>query len=349
METYTQALLAELKTARLGDMQERTIKTIYIGGGTPTTLSAPFLCEIIEEARKFNVIDDVEITVEVNPSSVHPPSANYLSTDYFSALKTAGVNRLSIGLQAFQDPLLAKIGRTHTAQDFTDTFRAARDAGFDNINVDLMFSIPGQTLDDWRESLTKLLTLRPEHISTYSLTPAENTPLWLNLENKKITLPDDETDRAMYHEAIRILSSAGYNRYEISNFAKPNRKSRHNINTWKHHPYRGFGLGAHSFENNTRWHNTEDMEKYLHAFNNAMPSSVRENITPLTQKELQCEKIILGLRLAEGIKYTQIIDNDYGQKIKKLIADGLLTLQNNRICLTPLGTDLANRVFVEFM
>ncbi|MCL2604217.1 MAG: radical SAM family heme chaperone HemW [Defluviitaleaceae bacterium] len=338
---YTRALLAELRAAREGDMKNRIIETIYIGGGTPTAIPASFLCDIIKEAKRFEVTSDAEITVEMNPGGRFP----------LPALRAAGVNRLSIGLQSFQDPLLKKIGRTHTAKDFIETFRAARDAGFDNINVDLMFSLPGQSREDWREGLERLAALRPEHISTYSLTPAEGTPLWDGLESGKITLPDDEADRGMYYDANRILAAAGYVRYEISNFALPGRESKHNVNTWKRRPYRGFGLGAHSYEQSgqggIRWHNTENMGKYLQT------PSLRENIIHLTEKDAMAETMILGLRLTEGIALNQLKaeygPNVYAAEIAALIANGLLAKKEGRIFLTARGTDLANRVFGAFI
>jgi oxygen-independent coproporphyrinogen-3 oxidase len=374
---YTRALLAEMEATRTAaayrSAEPPTLTSVYIGGGTPTALPASFLCEIIGEARRFNLADGAEITVEANPMLT--TSSGIAPAGYFSALKSAGVNRLSIGLQAFQDSLLTRIGRTHTAQDFINTFRAARDAGFDNINVDLMFSLPGQTMGDWRESLARLVDLRPEHISAYSLTPAEDTPLWDGLQAGTIALPGDETDRAMYHEANRVLAAAGYTRYEISNFALPGRESRHNVNTWKRKPYRGFGLGAHSFETTEktvdsakggrRWHNTENMEKYLRAWGRAggkasgetpPPDTYRENFETLSMDDAMSETLILGLRLAEGIiekefetAFGKSICAVYGTKINKPIADGLLVRNNGRLSLTPLGTDLANRVFGLFV
>jgi oxygen-independent coproporphyrinogen-3 oxidase len=378
MAAYSRALITELQTARMGDMENRIISTVYIGGGTPTALPASFLCEIIKEVKRFHLADDAEITVEVNPVTHVFPDVTV-----FSALRSLGVNRISIGLQAFQDSLLTKIKRAHTVRDFVETFLAARDAGFDNINVDLMFSLPGQTMGDWKESLKRLIVLRPEHISAYSLTPAEGTPLWDGLQNGEINLPDDEADRAMYHEANRILANAGYNRYEISNFALPGRESRHNVNTWKRRPYRGFGLGAHSFEESDcpssggcRWHNTEDMGEYLRAW--ACPpagggdspdealreayqrgrghhprppgsENTRKDFTPLTRDEALSETLILGLRLTEGIVLSKIISDRYGAEIAKFIADGLLKRENGYIFLTPLGADLANLVFSAFM
>ncbi|MCL1843731.1 MAG: radical SAM family heme chaperone HemW [Defluviitaleaceae bacterium] len=250
---YVAALLNEIKNARTNKLFAHGIDSVYIGGGTPTALPAPLLCEILRAVASLPLLPGAEFTVETNPGT----------HEYFAALKTHGVNRLSFGVQSTHDFLLRTLGRIHTKEDFIKNFRAARDAGFDNINVDLMFSLLGQTTAHWRETLAEITLLSPEHISAYSLTPAENTPLHEQLEAGAIHLPSDETDRDMYHTARRILAEAGYIHYEISNFAKPGRESRHNVNCWTMRPYIGFGLGAHSFDGNARWHNIEDMEQYI--------------------------------------------------------------------------------------
>ncbi|MCL2264280.1 MAG: radical SAM family heme chaperone HemW, partial [Defluviitaleaceae bacterium] len=252
---YVAKVIAELKDARAHQIFAGGVDTVYIGGGTPTALPAPFLCEILGAVREFPLLDGAEITVEANPGTV--------DFAYLSTLKEAGVTRLSFGLQATQENLLRGLGRVHSMADFTANFRAAREAGFDNINVDLMFALPAQTLQDWQDTLAEIVALSPQHISAYSLTPAENTPLFAAIESGKTILPDDETDRTMYHYARRFLASAGYAHYEISNFAKHGFESQHNINCWTMKPYIGFGLGAHSFDGNTRWHNPETMAEYL--------------------------------------------------------------------------------------
>ena len=325
---YVAALVEEIKAAVLG-----AVDTVYIGGGTPTALPSFLLCEILEAVNELPLQPNAEITVEANPCTITP--------EYLAEMKARGVTRLSIGLQTTHSHLLRSLGRIHTKQDFLQNYHAAREAGFDNINVDLMFALPSQTENEWHETLEEIIALAPEHISTYSLTPAENTPLWEQIERDQLTLPTDIIDRNMYHTARKLLTQAGYTHYEISNFAKPNRESRHNINCWTMKPYLGFGLGAHSFANQTRWHNTENLQEYL----TAPPNEKRATTTQLTPSDLQSEAIILGLRLTNGIPDPQT----HAQEITNLINEGLLTRHKTNISLTPRGLDLANRVFTAFL
>ena len=275
----------------------------------------------------------IEITVEANPGT--------LSRDYLSALKTHGVNRLSMGLQTTKPHLLKALGRLHTMQQFLENYHTARSLGFTNINIDLMFALPGQTMQDWRDTLHEIIALSPQHISAYSLTPAENTPLWHALERGEISLPGDETDREMYHLAREMLIAAGYTHYELSNFAKPGFESRHNIDCWRRVPYVAFGLGAHSFDGKTRRRNTENMDEYLAGH----PPAVTEH---LSEAGHLSETMILGLRLMEGIPEKDI-PQIFAPQVAELTAKGLLTRQNGNICLTPRGMDLANQVFEAFL
>lgn len=340
-EIYTHALIEEVKTARL---PSGGVDTIYIGGGTPTALPSPLLCEVLRTvSESFPLMPDAEITVEANPGT--------LSAEYLEALKAHGANRLSIGLQTTHPHLLGVLGRIHTMKEFTENFRAARKAGFDNVNVDLMFALPGQTSAEWRETLEEIIALSPEHISAYSLTPAESTLLFVQIENGDVILPDDKTDRDMYHTACRVLAEAGYNHYEISNFAKPKRESRHNINCWTMKPYIGFGLGAHSFDGQARWHNPEDMATYL---SNPKCQSFLERGFSL--EVLASETMFLGLRLMRGICESEFAaafgkapTEMYKNEITQLIKDGLLTRRQSRLFLTSRGMDLANRVFSAFI
>jgi oxygen-independent coproporphyrinogen-3 oxidase len=377
-DAYVCALLREIKSAQFADK----IDTVYIGGGTPTALPSLLLCEILSAVQGLPLLPNAEITVEANPGTV--------DFNYLAALKAGGVNRLSFGLQTTHEHLLRAVGRMTIAKSmrnrpdraapenaelaflgdfaatggtdfelfrckiFYENFRAARDVGFDNINVDLMFALPSQTLDEWRETLAEIVALSPEHISAYSLTPAENTPLFAQIERGEITLPSDETDREMYHHARRFLAKNGYTHYEISNFAKPNRESRHNINCWTMKPYIGFGLGAHSFDGKTRWNNTENLRTFLKksSAKNFKIENFKgcsgEAFEKISSEVLKSEKIILGLRLMRGVReseFSQIYENE----IAKLIKDGLLERQQDRLRLTPRGMDFANRVFEEFI
>jgi len=366
-ERYVQALLSEMAYARnYSGPMDIPFDTVYIGGGTPTALPTPLLCKILQEAQNFNLENNAEITIEMNPCT----NAQSL----LPALKASGVNRLSIGLQAWQNHLLAAIGRAHTNTDFAETIKAAHNADITNINVDLMFGLPGQTHEAWHESISQVIAYRPTHISAYSLTPAEDTPLWDALETGKAELPCEATDRTMYHKAISMLADAGYQHYELSNFAKPGFQSRHNVNCWLRRPYIGLGLGAHSFNGNTRWSNTSDMEQYLRWSpvplgadrfyqrwknqQNESPNrnNMAENIEHLTTKDAMAETMFLGLRLTSGInpqdfhaQFGKSLTEVYGNELETLITKGLLTHRNKSIALTPKGLDLANQVFETFL
>ncbi|MCL1788678.1 MAG: radical SAM protein, partial [Defluviitaleaceae bacterium] len=252
------------------------------------------------------------------------------------------VNRLSLGLQTTHPHLLKAIHRTHTMDDFLQNYHAACTAGFTNINIDLMFALPGQTLDDWGSTLETIIALAPRHISAYSLTPAENTPLWDALDAGKTHLPAEEADRAMYHLAVKLLTEAGYTHYELSNFAKPGFESRHNVNCWRRVPYHAFGLGAHSFDGGKRWHNTQDMAAYLAG------DHAPQDVETLTAADADAETMILGLRLLQGVQEKDVpvaCESAVLTQIKK----GLLARENGFVRLTALGLDLANQVFEAFL
>jgi len=287
-------------------------------------LPSPLLCQILKTVNQFPLTDDVEITVEANPGTLTP--------SYLNELKAHGANRISIGVQTTHPQLLTALDRAHTKEEYLQSYHNARAAGFDNINLDLMFALPGQTVDHWMETLREITALDPEHISAYSLTPPEG---------KEFPLANEYFDRELYHAARDFLNAAGYMHYELSNFAKPGKESRHNINCWKMRPYIGFGLNAHSFNGKARWNNTEDMEEYL-----TTSGTRKKNLSRLTVANLTEEEMILGLRLTQGIKPPP----HYKDTITKLTAEGYLThLENGNIALTAYGMDFANRVFVEFL
>jgi len=329
MEHYVKALTYEMR-AFLHTATITTIDTFYIGGGTPTALPVDLLCKILT----ITDLTNCEVTVEANPGT--------LSLEYLAELSNCGVNRLSLGLQSTHPHLLKSISRLHTFQDFVISYYVARLMGFTNINVDLMFGLPGQTLEDWQVTLEEIITLAPEHISAYSLTTAENTPLWDSLENGIITLPCENTDRKMYHTAIEMLTKAGYIHYELSNFAKPGYESRHNVNCWRRVPYRAFGLGGHSFDGEKRWRNTEDMSEYLRGL------GTRHDINVLSDADAQAETMILGLRLTQGVAEKDV-PAIFADIVETQIKKGLLARHDGYVRLTALGLDLANRVFCEFV
>jgi oxygen-independent coproporphyrinogen-3 oxidase len=271
-----------------------------------------------------------------------------------------GINRISIGLQAFQNDLLQKLGRTHTREDFALSIDLAKKAGFDNINIDLMFGIPTQTMEDWKESIKKIIDCDITHISCYSLKIEEGTPYCYMLNNKEIALMDDELDREMYWYAINELGKAnelggnGFSHYEISNFAKAGFQCRHNIVYWKCGSYIGFGAGAHSYFEDKRYNNLENMEKYIDAI--LKKEEIKENIESIDKNESIKEFVILGFRLVDGInrkEFKEKFDYDimgfYEKELYNLLKNGLIMIDEHNVRLTKKGLDFANEVFLEFI
>ena len=333
---YTDFLIREIFSCNLPD----TVTTVFIGGGTPSSLPLREMEKLLSAINSLPLSSDVEVTVECNPKTVSP--------DYLKLLNEQNVNRLSFGVQTTIDSELKNISRQHTYADFLDNYEAARQVGFANINVDLMFNLPGQTAGGFSVGLKKVIALSPEHISCYSLTPAENTPLWNDLRDGRISLPDDETDRLMYHTAKELLKDSGYTHYEISNFCKPGFFCRHNVDLWQYKPYIGFGLGAHSFDGAGRWNNPTTFDDYF--------GRKGHNEQELTTAEMRAEAVILALRLTDGFFEDEFCMIHgfrpsvlYADKLQELAKKGLIHHSNKRIALTPLGLDLANQVFLHFL
>lgn len=272
------------------------ITTIYIGGGTPSYIEPEYIEEIIKTIKEnFVVKENAEITIEVNPGTV--------TKGKLQVYKRSGVNRLSIGLQSTDNDLLKQIGRIHTYEQFLDTYNLAREAGFKNINVDLMLALPNQRVEVLEDSLQKVIELEPEHISVYSLILEEETKLFDLVKNKKLNLLDDDIERNMYWTTKEKLEQSGYNHYEISNFAKKGYESKHNLNCWNQEEYIGVGLAAHSYIDGIRYSNTENLNEYIHAFK--LGKNIKDIITIHEKQSVddkQKEYMILGLRKIEGVK-----------------------------------------------
>ena len=340
-EDYVRRLCREMGEAA-PSFQGIGVKSVFFGGGTPSILPPALMGRIMDKIMSaYDVNSDAEISMEANPGTLDAAKLREYKSMYF--------NRLSMGLQAWQDRLLERLGRIHRVGEFEDNFLQARDSGFKNINVDLMFSLPGQTLDDWQETLEKVIRLDPEHISAYSLIIEEGTPFFDMYEKGQITETDENTDRRMYYLAKEMLSDKGFRQYEISNFAKEGFECRHNITYWRTEEYRGFGLGAHSYVDGTRFHNSADMKEY-------MAGGGRLDMEKLTPEEMQEEFMFMGLRMNEGIskeeflkRFKTDITSVYGQEISELISEGLLTENNGRISLTDRGVDVSNQVFEKFI
>lgn len=338
IDDYIKALINEIVAFKT----DKQVKSVFIGGGTPSVIDSRYIEVIMNTVFKnYSVADDAEITIEANPGTVD-----------FNGLKTyrlSGINRISFGLQAWQDRLLNVIGRIHSSADFVAGFEVARRAGFDNINCDLMFSLPYQSAEDFFETVRNVTDMQPEHISAYSLIVEEGTPLCNMYEKGALPEIDEDEDRRMYWGAVEMLAERGYEQYEISNFAKDGRQCRHNLVYWRRGDYKGFGLGAASLIDEVRLKNTENLSEYI----GGMCVTEREVLTVADRQE---EFMFLGLRCNSGIseedfyrKFNAAVDDVYAEEIKKLVSDGLISRKNGRICLTKRGFDLANMVFVEFI
>ncbi|MBR3166204.1 MAG: oxygen-independent coproporphyrinogen III oxidase [Lachnospiraceae bacterium] len=345
---YFRSLLQELgEYQSLGNTC--LIRTVYFGGGTPSIVDPIQLMRILLLIRDhFLVAEDAEITIEVNPGTI--------TRENLKAWKQIGINRLSIGLQSDHDDLLQTLGRIHTYDDFLAGYRAARAAGFDNISVDLMYSLPGQTPEMWMNTIRNLSALGPDHISAYALSIEEGTPFAKKYGTPEgaALLPSEEDDRKMYHDACEYLKAAGYERYEISNFAKPDKYSRHNMIYWSMGDYLGLGLNASSYMNGRRFANPADLNEYIRAVPK-LSARMREN-EPQTKKEAMEEFMFLGLRRSRGVTakefkeaFREDLEAKYGKVIKRLVRQRMLTFEDGRLALTDAGIDVSNAVLAEFL
>lgn len=348
-EAYMAALFAEIG-GRAKDYKERIVTSIFIGGGTPSLLSGDSIRQLMEHIREgFRLAPDAEITMEVNPGTV--------TAEKLTAFYGAGINRLSIGMQSAQEQELKILGRIHDFDGFCQVYREAVEAGFTNINVDVMSGLPGQTLASYKDTLEKVLRLEPmpQHISAYSLIVEEGTPFAAMADRGELPLPEEDTERAMYEETIEVLAGYGFHRYEISNYALDGYECRHNVGYWIRRDYLGFGIGAASLIGNVRFQNGRDLNAYL-----AHPLACREEQQSLTTQEQMEETMFLGLRLIRGVSYPefarcygQTLEEVYGEVISRNVADGLLTVREDetgrRLTLTGRGLDVSNYVMAQFL
>lgn len=351
---YMEALERELCLAA-EEYEGETIETVFIGGGTPSVVDSDLLCRLLSRTQeRFTLEEGAEISMEANPGT--------LTAKKLAAYRQAGVNRLSIGLQSMDGRDLKTAGRIHTAEEFLRNFDLAREAGFANINVDLMSALPGQTVSSWERTLRRTADLKPEHISAYSLIIEEGTPFWDRYESHPELLPSEEEDRRMYHLTKKVLAEAGYERYEISNYARPGFACRHNMGYWKRTPYLGLGLGASSFYAGQRFRNTGSLSRYLELMSARELSSSpqrtawREEFVTLTRQDAMEEFMFLGLRLTAGIRkedfwqsFGQEIVTVYGSVLERLTAEGLLERTKAGWRLSEWGLDVSNRVLARFL
>lgn len=341
---YIKALLKEINS--YGNMKYE-VDTIFVGGGTPTIIKPENMEKIVVEIKNSFLVDDnSEISIEANP--------NTLTNDNLSIYKKIGINRLSIGVQSLNDEILKKIGRLHNGNDALDAIERAKSYGYENLNVDVMFNIPGQTVIDIEDTITKIIKHDVKHISFYSLKLEKGTPLYLMEKDKKIIMPGEDIEREMYYTGRKIMEDNSIMQYEISNFAKKNLECKHNLKYWNQEEYIGFGPAAHSFLNNERYSNASDINLYC---NNAHQNIFNKTIQEVLDSDaLIFEFIMLNLRLTDGLdlnKFKQKFDIDfydkYEKQVKYLVENMLLVNNGNNIKLTKKGMDISNFVFKEFM
>lgn len=338
---YIEALLAEIQAAQ--DVETYEIVSVFIGGGTPSVLEAEAIASIMGAIqKKFYFSPEAEITIEANPGTV--------DLEKLKAYRRAGINRLSLGLQSTDPAELKMLGRIHTYEEFLLSYQWAREAGFHNINIDMMFAIPGQTGESWRSHLRQVAELKPEHISAYSLIIEEGTPF----AERELDLPDEDTEYQMYEDTAEILEEYGYHQYEISNYAKEGYACRHNIGYWRRTEYLGLGLGASSLYEGRRFSNTRDMKEYLEFSGNE--ERTRRDITELSRNDQIEEFMYLGLRMTEGISeidfeqnFGQKLENIYGSVLKKYRETGFLEKVGTNWRFTRKGIHVSNHILADFL
>ena len=329
------------------DFKDRVFTSVFIGGGTPTILKEDELEYLFNNIYlNFNISNDAEITIEANPGT--------LTKSKLKTLYKIGVNRLSIGLQAYQQSHLDKLGRIHTFEEFIKNYKDAKEVGFNNINIDLMYALPNQSLDEWKETLQNVVMLNPTHISAYSLIIEENTKFHELYERKELKPTDEELDIQMYRYTINYLKEYGYNQYEISNYSKKGYECKHNIVYWKCEEYLGLGPGAAGYIDGVRYSNIEELNEYFSNIYNENKPIVDKNI--LSTKDKIEEKIFMGLRMNEGIYFSDFekefninFKEKYKGVIKKLKDDNLIDYDDKILYLTQKGIEVSNSVFVEFL
>ena len=340
-EAYVYALLREIKEA--ASREKRPVSTLFIGGGTPSVLPVDLMELLLSElSEQFRFLPAAECTIEANPGT--------LTEEKLVLYRKYGLNRISIGLQSPVDQELKMLGRIHDYREFLESYELARHVGFDNINVDLMFAIPGQSYEGWVRNLRTVAALAPEHISAYSLIIEEGTPFF----SRKLDLPDEDTEYRMYEDVAGILGEYGYHQYEISNYARSGFECRHNKGYWTRMDYLGLGLGAASLIGKKRFTNTNIMEEYLNHSRDL--TGIRKDVEILEKKDEMGEFMFLGLRMTEGVSEEEFqeyfhvsVEKIYGRVIEKYIRQGLLEKRNGRIFLTRRGIHVSNAVMADFL
>lgn len=342
MKDYLDHLKKEIKFYKT----DRPVHTVFFGGGTPSLLTGDQMKELMALIKEnFNLDDCIEVSMESNPGT--------LNVDKLLAYKEAGINRISMGVQTLNNDTLKTLDRIHDVQAVYDSVANLQAVGFDNYNMDLMFGLPGQSLDDLRATVEKMVALRPSHISAYSLKIEEGTDFYKKLEKGELYQVEDELDRQMYHLIEDILSQHGYSQYEISNFSKDGLVCHHNLVYWTKEDYLGIGIGAHGYDDGKRYYNYSDFENYFASIKKS--GHAKEEVLDIDYEEDLFEYIMLTLRLNEGFSIQGINDKYqidflklYKTVLDKLLDQGLIEV-GSRMTLTSLGRDLSNQVFLAFL
>ena len=344
-KAYIEALNKEIISLR-EKHNNLEINTIFIGGGTPSVLEANELECLLKEVAKLNMAKDIEYSMECNPGN--------LTEEKLEVMKKYGVNRISMGLQAKQDNLLKGLGRIHNYKTFKENFLLAKKVGFNNINVDLMFGLPNQSLNEWEETLREIISLEPAHISAYSLIIEEGTAFYNLYENDKLKLPTEEEERKMYHLAKKILEENGFNQYEISNYAKEGKECRHNLAYWNMDNWIGVGSAAASYINGKRIKNISSVEEYINSIKDK--GEAVEEIINNSKNDNMEEFMFMGLRKINGIdenefknRFSMNINDVYGEILNKYIDEGLLIRDSGRIFLSEKGIEISNIIMADFL
>lgn len=344
-KAYIEALNKEIISLR-EKHNNLEINTIFIGGGTPSVLEANELECLLKEVAKLNMAKDIEYSMECNPGN--------LTEEKLEVMKKYGVNRISMGLQAKQDNLLKGLGRIHNYKTFKENFLLAKKVGFNNINVDLMFGLPNQSLNEWEETLREIISLEPAHISAYSLIIEEGTAFYNLYENDKLKLPTEEEERKMYHLAKKILEENGFNQYEISNYAKEGKECRHNLAYWNMDNWIGVGSAAASYINGKRIKNISNVEEYINSIKDK--GEAVEEIINNSKNDNMEEFMFMGLRKINGIdenefknRFSMNINDVYGEILNKYIGEGLLIRESGRIFLSEKGIEISNIIMADFL
>jgi oxygen-independent coproporphyrinogen III oxidase len=343
VQSYIDALIKEIKM--YNKQAQFKFKTVFFGGGTPTFIHYKHIEAVMDEIKPY-IVEDAEVSMECNPGTVNLES--------LKEYKKMGINRLSIGLQAWQPELQKALGRIHNTEQFLTNLEQAREAGFENISADLMFALPGQSLEMWLETVERVASLGLKHISCYSLKVEEGTPFYNLYQRNELKLPEEELDREMYHNGIDLLNKKGLKQYEISNFAAPGYECKHNLIYWENKEYLGVGAGSHSKLDGVRFNNFKSIGAYIEQINNKTIPIEEKNI--ITVEEDMWETIILFLRLNKGLdihyfnnKYKVDFMDKYTTAINKIVKNKLAEIVDNHLVLTALGMDISNSVFIEFL